>query len=91
MQTIVRLPEGAVKLARSDKDECHAFRWGRSTWGVQFHPEFSIAMMRGYITARHEKLLHEGIHPPTIHGTVTAAPLARKVLKRFIDVARRQA
>jgi GMP synthase (glutamine-hydrolysing) len=90
MQTIKKLPDGAVTLARSDKDACHAFRWGERAWGVQFHPEFSTAMMRGYISARHEKLLHEGIHPPTIHGSVTAAPLAREVLKRFIHVARRR-
>lgn len=89
MQTIVKLPDGAVALARSDKDGCHAFRWGDSTWGVQFHPEFSTAMMRGYITARHEKLLHEGIHPPTIHRSVSAAPRARAVLRRFVHFVRR--
>jgi GMP synthase (glutamine-hydrolysing) len=84
LQTITRLPEGAVCLGRSEKDGCHAFRWGASTWGVQFHPEFSTAMMRGYIAARHEKLLNEGIHPPALYRTVTAAPLARNVLRRFV-------
>ncbi len=84
LQTITRLPEGAVKLARSEKDECHAFRWGRSAWGVQFHPEFSIAMMQGYIAARHEKLLHEGIDSKALHRGVRAAPLARKLLRRFV-------
>jgi len=84
LQTITRLPEGAVCLGRSEMDACHAFRWGTATWGVQFHPEFSTAMMQGYITARHEKLLNEGMHPPTLHRTVTAAPLARNVLRRFV-------
>lgn len=88
LQTITRLPEGAVNLARSEKDACHAFRWGAATWGVQFHPEFSIAMMQGYIAARHEKLLNEGMHPPTIHRTVRAAPLGRRVLRRFVRHAR---
>jgi GMP synthase (glutamine-hydrolysing) len=88
LQTIMRLPEGAVTLARSEKDGCHAFRWGSSTWGVQFHPEFSTAMMRGYIAARREKLLNEGMHPPTIHRGVTAAPHARNVLRRFVRHAR---
>ena len=91
LQTITRLPEGAIKLARSEKDACHAFRWRHSAWGVQFHPEFSIAMMRGYITARHEKLLNEGMHPPTIHRSVTAAPHARNVLRRFVRHARARA
>jgi GMP synthase (glutamine-hydrolysing) len=84
MQTIVKLPEGAVALARSDKDGCHAFRWGRSAWGVQFHPEFNTAVMRGYIAARHEKLLHEGLDRAAIERTVTAAPHARAVLRRFV-------
>ena len=88
LQTIMRLPEGAVALARSEKDGCHAFRWGSSAWGVQFHPEFSTAMMHGYIAARREKLLNEGMHPPTIHRGVTAAPHARNVLRRFVRHAR---
>ncbi|WP_017168095.1 glutamine amidotransferase, partial [Xanthomonas phaseoli] len=41
LQTVVRAPDGAVVLAHSRQDRCHAFRWGRATWGVQFHPEFA--------------------------------------------------
>lgn len=88
LQSVLRPPEGAVKLACSDKDGCHAFRWGDSAWGVQFHPEFSTAMMRGYITARHEKLASEGIDASALHRGVRAAPLARKVLHRFVRHAR---
>lgn len=88
MQSVVRLPEGAVRLARSEKDGCHAYRWGRHAWGVQFHPEFSIAMMRGYIAVRHEKLRHEGIDRLAVERTVTAAPLARRLLRRFVRHAR---
>ncbi|MBS0463049.1 MAG: glutamine amidotransferase [Proteobacteria bacterium] len=88
MQSVVRLPEGAVRLARSEKDACHAFRWGASAWGVQFHPEFSTAIMRGYIDARREKLHNEGIDRATVQRTVTAAPLARRLLRRFVRHAR---
>jgi GMP synthase (glutamine-hydrolysing) len=88
MQSVVRMPDGAVRLARSDKDGCHAFRWGKSVWGVQFHPEFSTLMMRGYIAVRHEKLLHEGIDRLAIERTVTAAPHARNLLRRFVRHAR---
>jgi len=88
MQSVIRLPEGAVRLAKSDKDGCHAYRWGRHAWGVQFHPEFSTGMMRGYIAVRREKLLHEGIDRSAIERTVTAAPLARRLLRRFVRHAR---
>jgi GMP synthase (glutamine-hydrolysing) len=84
LQSVVRLPEGAVGLARSEKDGCHAFRWGKATWGVQFHPEFNTAMMRGYIAARHEKLLNEGMDPHALRRGVHAAPRARAVLRRFV-------
>ncbi|WP_345986038.1 glutamine amidotransferase [Sulfurimonas sp. HSL-1656] len=48
-QTVVTLPEGAVRLAFNAHDENHAFRMGPSAWGVQFHPEFDRAVMRSYI------------------------------------------
>lgn len=88
MQSVVRMPDGAVRLARSERDGCHAFRWRDRVWGVQFHPEFSTAMMRGYIAVRREKLLHEGIDRHAVERTVTAAPHARSVLRRFVRHAR---
>lgn len=88
MQSVVRLPEGAIRLARSAKDGCHAYRWGHRAWGVQFHPEFSTAIMRGYIDARRDKLRNEGIDRQAVQRTVTAAPLARRLLRRFVRHAR---
>ncbi|MBS0194089.1 MAG: glutamine amidotransferase [Proteobacteria bacterium] len=88
MQSVLRLPADAVRLACSQQDGCHAYRWGRSVWGVQFHPEFSTGIMRGYIAARRDKLLHEGIDRHAIERTVRAAPLARRVLQRFVRHAR---
>jgi len=88
MQSVIRLPDGAVRLARSEKDDCHAFRWGKHVWGVQFHPEFSTRMMHGYIDVRREKLLHEGIDRLAVRRTVTAAPRSRAVLRKFVRHAR---
>src|SRR5690606_19105267 len=51
LQTVLAPPPGATVLARSALDDCQAFRWGEATWGLQFHPEFSTGMMRGYIHA----------------------------------------
>jgi hypothetical protein len=55
-QSVLAAPPQATVLARSDKDACQSFRWGEHVWGVQFHPEFSTAMMRSYIHARREAL-----------------------------------
>ena len=91
LQTVAAPPEGARVLARSGRDDCQAFRWGEAAWGVQFHPEFSAAMMRGYIHARADALRREGTCPDQLAGAVRAAPQARRVLRRFIHFARQRA
>jgi len=88
MQSVLRLPEGAVALARSAGDPCQAFRWGEAAWGVQFHPEFSATHMRGYIQARKVALQREGFDPAAMRAAVGAAPEARRVLRRFVHHAR---
>lgn len=39
------LPEGAVCLAEGETYPTQAFRYGETAWGVQFHPELTLAMM----------------------------------------------
>ncbi len=89
VQTVLRPPEGATVLARSEQDHCHAFRWREHAWGVQFHPEFATHHMRGYVRARADHLRNEGRCPGSIARGVTAAPQARKLLRRFVRHARR--
>lgn len=90
-QSALRMPEGGVLLATSDLDACQAFRWGRATWGLQFHPEFSAARMHGYVHARADTLRAEGHDPDAMSRNIGAAPVARKVLRRFIQHAIRHA
>ena len=42
------LPAGAVELARNDLCT-QAFRLGDSAWGVQFHPEVTLAMVEQWL------------------------------------------
>lgn len=84
LQSVLRAPEGATVLARSAQDGCHAFRWREHVWGVQFHPEFSTAHMRGYVLAKGEALAGEGHCPRRLARSVSAAPHARRVLRRFV-------
>jgi len=88
LQSVLALPDGAVRLAASGLDDIHAFRWGRSAWGVQFHPEFSTTHMHGYLHARRDALAREGRDPRALAAAVTATPHARRVLRRFIRHAR---
>ncbi|HEX5694644.1 MAG TPA: glutamine amidotransferase [Arenimonas sp.] len=91
LQTVKRPPPGARVLARSGLDDCQAFRWGEATWGVQFHPEFSVHVMRRYIHARGGALREEGTCPDTLAQAVRPTPTARRVLRRFIHLARQRA
>ena len=91
LQAVLRLPEGAVALATSERDRFHAFRWGDSAWGVQFHPEFSTAHMRGYLRARRVALAREGFDPQAMLRAASAAPHARGILRRFVREARKRA
>jgi GMP synthase (glutamine-hydrolysing) len=91
LQSVLRAPEGASLLASSALDACHAFRWGQSAWGVQFHPEFSTTHMHGYLHARRDALVREGLDPARVAAGITAAPHARRVLRRFVGHARKLA
>ncbi|HEY0198701.1 MAG TPA: glutamine amidotransferase [Rhodanobacter sp.] len=88
LQTVMRAPDGATVLARSVQDQCHAFRWGEAAWGVQFHPEFATHHIRGYVNARADCLARHGRCARTVAREVTAAPLARQLLRRFVRHAR---
>src|SRR5207244_11895078 len=58
------LPAGAVELARSDACT-QAFRLGANAWGVQFHPEVTLAQVQGWIEADEEPLPVDGDAPLT--------------------------
>ncbi len=90
-QSVLDTPPDAVVLARSAHDSCQAFRVGASTWGIQFHPEFSTAAMRGYIAARSRDLATEGISARALSKAVRATPHARAILRRFAGLVRRDA
>ena len=88
LQSVLRLPDGATVLASSAQDATHAFRWGEQAWGLQFHPEFSTTHMRGYIRARADALASEGRCGKQLAREVSAAPQARRLLRRFVRHAR---
>ncbi len=79
-QRVMRLPAGAVLLATTAQDPCHAFRYGERAWGVQFHPEFSAEVTRAYVAhyAEQGRLAAAQRHAP-----VSDTPVAAAVLQRF--------
>ncbi len=86
-QSVIRLPKGAVLLARSAKDPHHAFRFGDAAWGVQFHPEFDADIMREYLTRSREKLEKAGLDVDALLRNVQSTDISAAILQRFRRIA----
>lgn len=84
--TVLVPPRGATVHARSDRDDCHVFSHG-SAWGVQFHPEVTAPILRGYIRARTETLRAEGVDPVALHDAVHDTPTGPTVFRNFLRIA----
>ena len=63
VQSVLRLPAQARRLAFSTRDTNQAFVVKDCIWGVQFHPEFDARVVREYILAHQDALREEGQDP----------------------------
>jgi GMP synthase (glutamine-hydrolysing) len=86
-QSVIRLPKGAVLLARSAKDPCHAFRYGDAAWGVQFHPEFDADIMREYLGHSRDTLVAAGLDVDALLNNVQSTDISAAILQRFRRIA----
>lgn len=84
IDTVARLPPGAVGLARSPLEDYQAIRFSRTCYGVQFHPELTADIMRGYVTARREILLGENFDVDALLANITEAEAGRRTLHNFM-------
>jgi GMP synthase (glutamine-hydrolysing) len=82
-QSVLALPEGAIRLAFDDWDANQAFRIGQNAWGVQFHPEMDADIASTYIHAESEGLKAEGQNPEQMLATVRETPVAAQALRQF--------
>jgi len=81
-QSVLALPEGAVRLAASEFEAVQAFRFGPSAWGVQFHPEFTESVMVRYIERQRSELEEQGLNADLLIAEVAQSP-ASIVLAQF--------
>lgn len=87
-EVVLRLPDGAVGLGETDLDPHHVYRIGDRIWGLQFHPEFDVDIMRGYIESREAVLIEEGLAPQALLSACEDSPEAAGLLARFADRVR---
>lgn len=86
-ESVLDAPPGAVVLARSEVDACHAFRLGACAWGVQFHPEFDARATRHYVQAYRGELAGEGQAVEEILDGIAETPESAAILRRFAALA----
>ena len=54
-------PAPGSLLVESDSPSVQAFRVGKMTWGIQFHPDFAPETVRSALIARRWELKHQGL------------------------------
>jgi len=91
VESVLELPAAARLLARTPNDPHHAFAVGSRAWGLQFHPEFDAAVMRGYLEERRGLLEEEGQDADALLAAVAETPGAASLLARFAEIVAQSA
>ena len=84
-ESVLRAPDGAEMLASTALDPHSVLEFGPRQWGVQCHPEFDRDIMRGYVEARRDILLGEGLAPDTMIAEATETFPITRMLARFAE------
>jgi GMP synthase (glutamine-hydrolysing) len=84
-QSVMQAPHGCTVLAHNSHDAHQALRYGPRQWSVQFHPEFTVPVMRAYIERQRAALRDQGENPETLSAEVTDAPEAASLLQHFLS------
>ena len=83
------VPAGATELARSPMGS-QAFRLGGLAWGVQFHPEVSLAMVEGWLEEPEEvDFDREALRRETHERIDEWNAVGRELAASFVAVAER--
>jgi len=82
------LPRGAVNLAVSPDYPVQAMRYGKAAYGIQFHPELTLAMMYRWTTKGAERLGLPGAQGRKAHfeGRAIYDPALVAWLEAFTDL-----
>lgn len=83
VQAVLETPPGSMALAGNDRDPHQMLRYSDSALSTQFHPEFSVAVMRAYIRARAPILANEGLDVRHLLASTAATAKARDLLRGF--------
>jgi len=86
-QSVLTLPAGACLLAGNAFEPHQAVAYGKRAWGVQFHPEFDVSVMRAYIETEAAGLRRQGRDPRALADAVRETPVSAALLAVFARLA----
>lgn len=86
-QTVVRLPKGGTLLAQNDFGVQSA-RMSKSTWGVQFHPEYDTGFMRVLFNSYPDYIRSVGVDVEGELGQLAESPMALRALRNFANLVK---
>jgi GMP synthase (glutamine-hydrolysing) len=86
-QTVTRLPDHAVRIAKNFFEPNHAFRIGQSAWGIQFHPEFDDKIMAAYVENVETSIKESGLNFSETLDKIEPTPIPVKILEGFGKLA----
>jgi len=86
-QSVVRLPPGSRLLASSALDRHQAVAFSDRAWGVQFHPEFSAAVVGRYLDHHASAVAARGGDPQRLRAAIRDQPWGLSILGRFAQLA----
>ena len=82
-QTVIKPPPDAICLSASPQDDNHSFRMGECAWGLQFHPEFSAAIVAHYVQHYRPLLEAQGTNVDAIEKRCIDSDVGSLLLQRF--------
>lgn len=87
-ESLLTLPTGGTLLATSERSPIHAYRVGRSVYGVQFHAELTIDDLIFRMRLYPEYI--GGKNPDELRELFLESAAAPRVLQNFLRLARAQ-
>jgi GMP synthase (glutamine-hydrolysing) len=85
-QSAIKLPRGAIVLAKNTHEKHQAVRYSKTIWGVQFHPEFDSGVIKEYIVKQKESLDLLGFDMERLLDGVKNCSISSRVLNNFENI-----